>query len=180
MEILKAVCSHLQHREKGPKEARFFVLTISTSRYDLRLRGISVKDESGDKAEELIKSHGYTLVGRDLLPDDLHLIRSYVAHLLTRNDIDVIVVTGGTGIARKDVTVEAIKPLIEKEIEGFGELFRFLSYGRIGPAAMLSRAFAGIANGKLVIALPGSPDGVEAGLRLILPEVPHILYLIRS
>ncbi|MGC8542791.1 MAG: MogA/MoaB family molybdenum cofactor biosynthesis protein [Vulcanisaeta sp.] len=168
------------HREAGPKVANFFVITVSTSRYNAKVNGQPYTDESGDLAESILKSNGHRVVGRDLIKDDLVMIRSLVDSLLLRDDVDVIFLTGGTGLAKSDVTIEAVRPLFEKELEGFGELFRYVSYSKIGTGAMMSRATAGVARGKLIVALPGSPDAVKTGLELLLQELPHILYIIRS
>lgn len=171
---------HEEHRAKGPREASFWVVTVSTSRYEAASRGEAVRDESGDVAAEMIKEAGHKVLGRTLIKDDVYLIRETLMELLKRGDVDVIVFTGGTGIAKSDVTVEALRPLLDKELEGFGELFRWLSYNEVGSAAIMSRALAGVVAGRLVVVLPGSPNAVRTGLRLILPEVPHILYLARS
>ncbi len=130
----------------------------------------------------MLKQAGHRVVGRELIKDDLVMIRSLVDSLLLRDDVDVIVLTGGTGgLARSDVTIEALRPLFEKELEGFGELFRQVSYQKIGTGVIMTRATAGVARGgKLIVALPGSPDGVKTGLEIILQELPHILYIIRS
>ncbi|MEM2202787.1 MAG: MogA/MoaB family molybdenum cofactor biosynthesis protein [Sulfolobales archaeon] len=170
---------HEIHRELGPRSARVYEITISTSRYEAMVRGEGYRDESGDIIVSMLTSHGYSLVGRKLLKDDPIEIRKTIEELLGREDIDVIITTGGTGISRTDSTIEAIRPLVEKEIEGFGEIFRFVSFQRIGSAAMLTRALAGVSRGKLLIVLPGSPDAVKTGLEIILPEIPHILYLIK-
>jgi len=168
------------HRMRGPERARVFIVTISSSRYEAMRRGGVFSDESGDLAESMLKSMGHEVVGRMLLGDDLLEIRKAIVGLLHRGDVDVIVTTGGTGVSSSDYTVEAVKPLLDREIEGFGEIFRVVSYQRIGSPAMLSRALAGVARDKLIIVLPGSPDGVRVGLELIGPEIPHILYLIRD
>ncbi len=129
----------------------------------------------------MLKQAGHRVVGRELIKDDLVMIRSLVDSLLLRDDVDVIVLTGGTGgLAKSDVTIEALRPLFEKELEGFGELFRQVSYQKIGTGVIMTRATAGVARGKLIVALPGSPDGVRTGLEIILQELPHILYIIRS
>lgn len=166
------------HRMRGPKRARVFIVTISSSRYEAMRRGEAFSDESGDLAESILKSMGHEIVGRMLIGDDLLEIRRALVGLLHRGDVDVIVTTGGTGVSRTDYTIEAVRPLLDKEIEGFGEIFRLVSYQKIGTPAILSRALAGVARDKLVIVLPGSPDGVKAGLELIGPEIPHILSLI--
>jgi len=171
---------HEVHRERGPRSAGVYIITISTSRYNAMVRGEPYTDESGDLIESMAKSAGHRIVGRALLGDDAEAIRRALETLLERGDVDVIIATGGTGISRTDTTIEAIRPLLEKEIDGFGEIFRFVSFQRIGTSAMLSRALAGIARGKLVVALPGSPDAVKTGMELILPEIPHILYLVRG
>nr|KJR71950.1 MAG: molybdenum cofactor biosynthesis protein MoaB [Vulcanisaeta sp. AZ3] len=168
------------HKELGPRTASFFIITVSTSRYNAKINGQSYTDESGDTAEAMIKEKGHKVVGRELIKDDLVMIRSLVDSLLLRNDVDIIILTGGTGLAKSDVTIEAIKPLFEKEMEGFGELFRYLSYPRVGTGVIMTRATAGITRGKLIVALPGSPDGVRVGLEIVLQELSHILYIIRS
>ncbi len=171
---------HEEHRARGPRELAFWVVTVSTSRYEAMTSGRPYADESGDRAADLISKAGHKVVGRSLIKDDVVMIRGIVLDLLRRPDVDVIVLTGGTGIAKTDVTVEAVRPLLEKELEGFGDIFRLRSYQEVGTAAIMSRALAGVANGKLVVALPGSPNAVETGLNIILPEAPHIIYLARS
>jgi molybdenum cofactor synthesis domain len=168
------------HKEAGPKVANFFIITVSTSRYNAKINNQPYTDESGDVAESMLKEAGQRVVGRDLIKDDLVMIRSLVDSLLLRDDVDVIVLTGGTGLAKSDVTIEAVRPLFEKELEGFGELFRYLSYPKIGTGTIMTRATAGISRGKLIVALPGSPDGVKTGLEIVLQELSHILYIIRS
>ncbi len=123
---------------------------------------------------------GHTILGRSLIPDRVSLIRTTVKRAM-RSGADAIVITGGTGIAPSDVTVEAITPLLEKEMPGFGELFRKISYESIGSAAMMSRAIAGVAKGKALFCLPGSPDGVETAVsRLVIPELGHVLAVARQ
>jgi molybdenum cofactor biosynthesis protein B len=101
--------------------------------------------------------------------------------LLDRHDIDAVIINGGTGIAPRDTTFEAIQGLLEKEISGFGELFRMLSYQDIGSAAMMTRATAGVVKGKVIISLPGSTGAVELGMtKLILPELGHMMFLLRG
>ena len=154
---------------------------MSTSRYGRQAKGKRpVSDESGDLAEEMIERANGIVPERRLVPDDAKLLRSTVSKALGKADLDVIVLTGGTGVSTTDVTIETVRPLFEKEIEGFGEIFRFLSYQKIGPAAALSRATAGVAKGKLVVCLPGSPDGVRTALEMFLGEVPHVLHLARG
>jgi Molybdopterin biosynthesis enzymes len=127
--------SHELHRRQGPKTARFYIVTVSTSRYREKAEGGSPVDESGDVAEGMAREAGYVVVGRDLLPDDLSAIRHKVMELVQRGDVDVVVFTGGTGLTRTDVTIEAVKPLFDKEIEGFGDVFRHFSVQEVGTAA---------------------------------------------
>ena len=109
------------------------------------------------------------------------MIATAVRALLDQPDVDAIILNGGTGIAPRDSTFEAIQGLLEKEISGFGELFRMLSYQDIGSAAMMTRATAGVANGKVVISLPGSTGAVELGMtKLVIPELGHMLFLLRG
>jgi molybdenum cofactor biosynthesis protein B len=120
------------------------------------------------------------VVQRALVPDDAKLLRSTVSRALRGESFDVIVLTGGTGVSTTDVTIETVRPLFEKEIEGFGEIFRSVSFQRIGAAAALSRATAGVAKGKVVLCLPGSPDAVRTALELFVGEIPHVLHLTRG
>jgi len=160
---------------------RYLVITVSTSRYDRQAReGRRVDDESGDLAQRVIEGAKGVVVERALVPDDARLLRSAVARALRQEKLDVIVLTGGTGVSTTDVTIETVRPLFEKEIEGFGEIFRSVSFQRIGVAAALSRATAGVAKGKVVLCLPGSPDAVRTALELFAGEIPHVLHLARG
>ncbi|MGC9050222.1 MogA/MoaB family molybdenum cofactor biosynthesis protein [Pyrobaculum sp.] len=172
--------AHEHHRSQGPRVARFYIVTVSTSRFRERSAGGSPGDESGDLAEAMAREAGHVVVGRDLLPDDLYAIRRKVFELVQRDDVDVIIFTGGTGLTKTDVTIEAVRPLFEKEMEGFGDVFRYYSIQEVGTAAFLTRSTAGVINGKAVFLLPGSPNSVKTGMRIILAEVPHVLYLIRQ
>jgi molybdenum cofactor biosynthesis protein B len=153
---------------------------VSTSRYRGSKGAKKVEDESGDIAEELIGGSGGRVQERLLLPDDSRLLKRTVSAALGKRGVDVIFLTGGTGVSTTDVTIESLRPLFEKEIEGFGDVFRFVSFQKIGAAAALSRATAGLAKGKLIICLPGSPDAVRTGLELFLGEVHHVLSLARG
>ncbi len=117
---------------------------------------------------------------RVLLPDDAKRLRSTLSRALRKADLDVVVLTGGTGVSTTDVTIETVRPFFAKEIEGFGEIFRSVSYKKIGAAAALSRATAGVAKGKVIMCLPGSPDAVRTALDLFLGEVPHVLHLAKG
>lgn len=128
----------------------------------------------------LLESAGHRIVGRQIIPDDSKRIRSHVLSLCVPQ-CDVIILTGGTGIAPRDVTYEAIEPVIEKRLDGFAELFRSLSFEEIGPAAMLSRALAGTCGKTLIISLPGSPKAVQLAMdRLILPVLSHAARQLKS
>lgn len=138
-------------------------------------------DESGPLAQRLIETAGHQVVHRSLLPNDEARVQADVQMLLQREDIDVIVLSGGTGLGSRDRTVEAVRPLLERELPGFGELFRWVSYSeQIGTAAILTRALAGSARGRLVVSLPGSKAAVDLALtKLLLPELRHVLHEIR-
>ena len=128
----------------------------------------------------MVKETGHVVVGRDLLPDDVNAIRRKLLELVQRDDVDVIVFTGGTGLTRTDVTIEAVRPFFEKEIEGFGDVFRHFSIQEVGSAAFLTRATGGVVGDKVVFLLPGSPNAVKTGIRIILSEVSHLLHLVRQ
>lgn len=148
----------------------FGILTISTSRFE-KYGYLSEPPKDDESGMFLVKEFDAKLYM--LIPDDVIEIRRAV--FKTLKDVDVIITTGGTGLNPKDVTIEAVRPLIEKEIEGFGEIFRLLSYREVGDRAMLTRAMAGILNGKVIFCLPGSINAVKIGARLIRSQIKHIL-----
>lgn len=147
------------------------VLTVSTSRS-------AADDESGPVAREAIEDAGHAVVETGVVTDGEAAIRERVDGLV--GDVDVVVTTGGTGLTGDDVTIEAIRPLLDPEIPGVGEYFRRLSHEQVGTAAMLTRATAGIAGETAIYAFPGSPDAVELGVEaVLLPEVGHVVGLAR-
>ena len=155
------------------------MFVVSSSRYEARSKGEEIEDASGDLAVRLISSAGHEVKVRDILPDSIERIRSALES--ARSRVDVVLFIGGSGLHPQDVTVEAVRPLFSKELPGFGELFRFLSYDQIGPAAILSRATAGAVGGVVVFCIPGSPDAVRLALeKLILPEVEHTVWVARG
>ncbi len=172
---------HEEHRKRGPRHIGFAFITISTSRALAVKRGETpLPDESYRIARELVEKNGHRASAYRLVADDPLEIVNALADLLRREDVDIVVTMGGTGPAPSDVTVATLRPLFEKELEGFGCIFRMLSYGEIGSAAFLSNATAGIVGGKVVFVLPGSPGAARLALeKIILPEAGHILGLIR-
>lgn len=150
------------------------VLTVTDSRTE-------ATDESGPLARRLLEAAGHHIAKHQLLPNDEARVRALVQQWLAPRDLHAVVITGGTGLGSKDRTVEAVTPLFEKEIPGFGELFRLLSYQeQIGTTAILSRAVAGSAQGAVVVSLPGSSKAVDLALtRILIPELRHLLREIR-
>ena len=158
-----------EHRRHATgRRARAVVVTVSDSR-------TPSTDTSGDLIAARLEAADHQVVRRALVPDDAARIAAELATCLDERP-DLVVTTGGTGISRRDPTIEVVEGRLDKRLEGFGELFRMLSFDQVGSAAMLSRATAGLAGETLVFALPGSPAAVELALeRLILPELPHLL-----
>jgi len=165
---------HETHRANARHVLIFHLLTVSSSRFKMMHGGSEYKDDSGDLAARLIAEAGHKAGTRTLLPDDRVMIRRAVKDFLD-SGAHVLVLIGGTGVSPSDVTVETVVPFFEKELTGFGELLRSISYQTIGSAAMLTRATAGTARGKLIVCLPGSPEGVETALRSFISEFPHIV-----
>lgn len=158
-----------EHRHRAPSAVVFAVLTVSDTR-------AHEDDVSGRALRELAEGAGHRVAGSEIVPDDVAAIRAAVRRLLALPGVDVVLVTGGTGFSPRDVTVDAITPLFDQRIDGFGELFRYLSYEQVGSAAMLSRAAAGLVGDRAVFLLPGSPKAVTLAMeRLILPEAGHLL-----
>lgn len=144
------------------------VLTVSSSR-------TLKSDPSGDAIAEAVEADGHEVVTRELVGDDLDAVQNAVNQLVGRRDVDIVISTGGTGVSPDDVTIEAIEPLLDKDLPGFGELFRRRSYDDIGAKVIATRATAGISEGVSVFALPGSVDAVELGVEeVILPQVGHL------
>jgi len=144
-----------------PRPLGVVILTVSDTR--------SLEtDKSGDVLVAFCSSAGHQIIAREILTDDLELLRARVTAYIQQEGVQVILLTGGTGITTRDVTPEAIRPLFDKEIPGFGELFRYLSYAEIGPATLQSRALAGLARGVLVFGLPGSTGAVRLATEQIL------------
>ncbi|WP_338599432.1 molybdenum cofactor biosynthesis protein B [Sulfolobus tengchongensis] len=174
--------AHRSHKEHAPSNINFYVITISTSRYDKLIKKEPVVDESGDIIKQFIIEYKYNVIGYDLVPDDKIKILKAFINALDNPQVDVIISTGGTGYTQTDVTVETIRKIFDREIEGFADVFRLVSYNdpEVRSASYLTKATAGIVNNKLLFLLPGSPDAVKLAMKeLILPEVGHLLYLIR-
>ena len=140
---------------------RIAVLTISDSR-------TLAEDKSGDLLAAFIQADQHSLVDRQLVPDDVYAMRAAVSAWIADPNVQVVITTGGTGFTGRDSTPEALTPLFDKHIEGFGELFRQLSYDDIGTSTIQSRAVGGIANGTLIFSLPGSSGAVTLGWEKIL------------
>ena len=156
-----------EHRKEAPKSVRCFVLTISDTRS-------LENDPSGDAIADALNRAGHQITGRDLVRDVPESVQQTIRTQCSH--VDAIVMTGGTGITARDSTYEAVATLLDKRLDGFGELFRMLSYNEIGSAAMLSRACAGTIGRTVVFSLPGSRNAVALAMeRLIVPELPHIV-----
>ena len=167
------------HKKHGPSAISFAAAIVSTTRFAEMQAGKLLTDQTFPIIENALKAYpGYVLKDRVVLPDDRPAIQKFLLEQVAMpNHVDAIILSGGTGISTKDQTVESCRTLFHKELTGFGELFRYLSYQQVGPAAMISRATAGTIKGVLVFCLPGSPRAVRLGLEnLILPEISHMCY----
>ncbi len=166
-----------KHKTEAPRKLKFTVIVCSSSRYLKLKEREPLTDPSGDLIVELVKNAGHSIVSRDILPDDRVLLGKYVGNAIGSEDVDAIIICGGTGVSLTDVTIETVRPMLIKTLPGFGELFRKLSYDEIGSAAIMTRALAGVTDqGKAVFCIPGSPQAVKLVMTmLILPETGHIL-----
>ena len=163
-----------QHRAHGRRTVACAILTVSDTR-------TPETDTSGALARDLLVQSGHRVVAQAILPDEPDRVRAHVEELLANDEVEAVVVNGGTGLAPRDTTYEAVAGLLEKRLDGFGELFRMLSYEQIGAAAMLSRAVAGVARGKVVASMPGSTAAVELAMsKLLVPELGHMVKLARG
>ena len=158
-----------EHKEQSPASVNCYAITVSDTRTE-------ETDESGKIIKEYITTSGHNLTGCKICHDDYEDIVNAVTEVLADTVTNVIIINGGTGIAKRDVTIEAVKSLIEKELVGFGEIFRHLSYMDIGSPAIMSRAIAGVSRNKIIIAVPGSKGAVKLAMdKLILPEMAHMV-----
>ena len=165
---------HRAHHRLSPRHLSAAVLTVSDTRTD-------ESDRSGRLIRARLERAGHRVAETLIVPDEPRRIRSVVGVWLRRSDLDALILTGGTGVSPRDRTIEAVERLLDKRLEGFGELFRYLSYGQVGSAAFLSRAMAGVAGGKALFSLPGSEKAVALAMdRLILPELPHLVQQLRK
>lgn len=168
--------SSRRHKAEAPSQLGFAIIVISTSRFEADKLMKHVDDPSGDLIAQLLTKAGHKIVYKVLIPDDRGLIGQKISEALGLSKVDAIITCGGTGIAPSDVTIETVRPMLTKTLPGFGELFRKLSFEEIGSAALLSRAIAGVADGKAIFCLPGSPHAVRLCVeKLILPEAGHIV-----
>lgn len=164
--------SQAEHKAVAPRVVRCFVITVSDTR-------TTATDTSGDAIAQLLGANSHHVVGRTIVKDEPTEVAAAVTSQLANGEVDVVITTGGTGLTSRDSTYEAIDALLEKRLDGFGELFRVLSYQEIGSAAMMSRACAGTARGKFIAVLPGSEGAVRLAMnKLLLPELPHIVQQI--
>jgi len=163
-----------EHRAAAPDSVRCAILTVSDTR-------TVETDTSGALIRELLTAASHTVVEYRIVPDDPAQIGEIVRQWSQHPEIDAILSNGGTGIASRDTTYDVIAGLLEKRLDGFGELFRMLSYAEIGAAAMLSRAIAGVFHDRLIVAMPGSRNAVNLAMRqLIVPELGHLVFEIRK
>ena len=162
------------HPDDPEVVVRCAVLTISDTRSP-------ETDRSGQLLQQQLQAAGHQVLAYDILPDDPSQIQAWLASLTAQVELEAIICTGGTGIAPRDTTYDVIASLLDKELSGFGELFRVLSYEEIGARAMASRAIAGVYHNRLIFALPGSSNAVRLAMdKLILPELRHLTQLLRQ
>ncbi len=161
--------SYQEHKQKSPRSVSCAVLTISDSRTEQN-------DDSGRLIKQKLSQNGHQVTHYFILKDETDSIKKTIYELLGQEELQVIITNGGTGTSRRDITVETIYPILEKKLDGFGELFRFLTYQEIGTGSILSRAMAGVAKGKVILCLPGSPGAAELAMeKIILPEIGHLV-----
>jgi molybdopterin adenylyltransferase len=171
--LANSVAEHKKHAEISVCVA---IITLSTSR--AQKTDLS-PDKSGDIIQQLLEDHGHKVIVRKLLPDNRALLRAAIRQLIKNKSVQAIITTGGTGLTPTDVTIEAIKDMLDKELPGFNALFMYLSYSQVKSAAMLSRALAGTIKGRILFCLPGSPRACQLATEsLIVPELGHILHML--
>jgi molybdenum cofactor biosynthesis protein B len=158
-----------EHKHLAVKNVNCAVLIISDSRTEQ-------DDESGKFIKNNLVREGHQVADYAILKNDAQAIRNKINELLVRSDVQVIITSGGTGLSHRDVTVDTIQSILEKKLDGFGELFRQLAFQQIGTGSILSRALGGMAKGKVILCVPGSLDAVTLAIeKIILPEIGHLV-----
>ena len=161
--------SYREHKKRAPQSVNCAVLVISDSRTE-------DTDESGKFLKQALSQNGHRVLAYAILKNDAEAIERKIRELLNQDELQVIITSGGTGISHRDITVETISSIIEKKLDGFGELFRSLSYQEIGTASIMSRAVAGVVGGKIIICIPGSLGAAKLAMdKVILPEIGHMV-----
>lgn len=160
---------HKEHKDKAPEHIRCFVITVSDSRTE-------ETDTSGRLIQDMLKENNHEVVDYKIIKDDQKEIKKLLEGT-DKKSVQAIIINGGTGISRRDSTFEAVSLVLEKKIDGFGEIFRYLSYQEIGSPSMMSRAIAGTSKGRIIISIPGSKSAVRLAMsKLILPELGHMVF----
>ncbi len=158
-----------EHKQKAPQSVSCAVLTISDSRTEQ-------DDESGRLIKQKLSENGHRVMFYSILKNEADSIEKKIYELLGQEELQVIITSGGTGVSHRDVTIDTICSILEKKLDGFGELFRFLSYQEIGTTSIMSRAIAGVAGGKVILCLPGSLGAASLAMdKIILPEIGHMV-----
>lgn len=163
------VPSVTQHRQQSPSRLRCAVITVSDTR-------TLETDTGGRGVVDQLLSAGHDVAAREIIPDEPEPMRALLNSLVSQGDLHAVLLTGGTGISSRDQTFETVSGLLTKQLPGYGELFRQLSYAEIGPAAILSRAVGGLIRKCVVLTMPGSPAAVRLAMeQIIVPELPHLV-----
>jgi molybdenum cofactor biosynthesis protein B len=158
-----------EHKEKAKRSVQCYVITVSDTRDEST-------DTSGQTIKKFLADEGHQCAGYRIVKDEPTQIEALLNEALGQAAVEAVIVNGGTGIAPRDGTYEVVSRFLEKKLDGFGEVFRYLSYLDIGSAAIMSRAAAGTARGKILISLPGSKGAVTLAMeKLILPEIRHMV-----
>ncbi len=165
----------MNHKHLSPKKLKIALFTVSSSRF----RDDRLPNQSGEIAIKACMGAGHECT-HEIIDDDKLMIRISLLKAFYEKKNDAVIFLGGTGLSPRDVTMESVAPLLDKQIDGFGEIFRKLSYDSIGTPAIMSRALAGTMEGKPIFCLPGSPDAAELGMNLTLKELPHVVFIAHN
>jgi molybdopterin adenylyltransferase len=167
--VTDAAATPKEHKANAPRSIGCWVLTISDTK-------TPDTDTSGKLIRELVSGAGHQVVGAEIVRDEPAEVQRVIREACGRADVQALLMTGGTGITSRDSTFEAVEAMLDKRLPGFGELFRMLSFHEVGGAAMLSRAQMGVARGRIVVSMPGSPNACRLALeKLVLPELGHLV-----